>query len=107
MTSCNVYQKEIEFYEIIAPAIRKLLQKANQNDQLLAETFSVSKANDAMLFEDLTLKGYGISSVKRGFNKCETQIILSKMASLHAACTVLHEQNPNIFANFQHGIKTC
>lgn len=107
LTSCNVYEKEIEFYEVIAQAVRKLLQKANDNDQILAETFSVSKKNNAMLFEDLTLKGYRISSVKRGFDKTETQMILSKIAKLHAAGAVLQEQNPNMFANFKHGEYTC
>lgn len=103
LSSCNVYEKEIEFYEKIAPAIRQTLNESNVIEQLLVETFGISSANSAMLFEDLITKGYQLAPVKPGFNMAEAQIVLSKVATFHAACAVLEEKQPNIFANFNRG----
>lgn len=99
----GVYDKEIEFYERIAPQIKIIYKQLEDSNQLLPETFGICKLNKAMLFENLTLKGYGLSSVKCGFDMVETKMALKKVATLHACCAVLQEHQPNIFDNFQHG----
>lgn len=61
------------------------------------------ETDDAILFEDLTLKGYRIASVHRGFNLEEAKLVLKKAALLHAVHAVLQEEYPNIFENFKYG----
>lgn len=99
----DIYNKEIEFYSKIAPKINQKLKKLNETDQLVAEPYGVCNANNAILFEDLCSKGYGIASVLRGFNFEEAKIVLKKAATLHAIHAVLQEEDPNIFENFKYG----
>lgn len=97
LSACNVYEKEADFYDIIAPEIRQLLRNVNETEQLLPETIYINKANHAMIFDDLVSKGYRLMPLQPGFNKLEAQMILSKMASYHAAGAVLKVQKPKIF----------
>lgn len=66
LSAMNVYEKEIEFYDKIAPLIRKTLHDASISEQLLAETYGVNTTNNAMLFEDLLVKGYRLVPIKQG-----------------------------------------
>lgn len=103
LTANDVYDKEIEFYNNIAPKIKQALKKLNETSQLVAEPYGVCNANNAILFEDLSVKGYSIASVQRGFNFEEAKVVLRKAAMLHAIHAVLQEEDPNIFANFKYG----
>lgn len=103
MSANDVYDKEIEFYNNIAPKINQTVAKLNGNTQLIAMPYGVCNTNNAMLFEDLTSKSYGIASVLRGFNFVEAKIVLEKAATLHAIHAVLQETHPSIFENFKYG----
>lgn len=103
LSACDVYNKEIEFYDKIAPKIIAKYQQLNGTDQLLPDIFGVCKVNKAMVFEDLSIKNYRLASVQRGFNLIEAKMVLKKAAALHAINAVLQEEQPNIFENFKHG----
>lgn len=99
----NVYDKEMEFYRKIVPQINHLLSRLSDPHALVAETFGVCNANKAMLFEDLTMKGYRLASIKNGFSLADARIVLRKLAIFHGCCSVLQANQPNIFANYKHG----
>lgn len=99
----NVYNKEIEFYGKIVPQINRLLCQLDDSDDLVAETIGVCDVNKAMLFEDLTMKGFRMASIQQGFSRAEAKIILRKLAKFHASCSVLQANQPGIFANYKHG----
>lgn len=103
MSANNIYTKEIEFYNKIAPKINQALEKLNETNQLIATPYGVCVGNNAILFEDLTSKGYGIASVHRGFNFDQAKTVLRKAATLHAIHAVLQEENSDIFENFKYG----
>lgn len=99
----NVYEKEMEMYDKILPRIKTLLHKANYKKKIFANTYLVSKSNQAICFEDLSVKGYRMATSKDGFDIVHTKMILSKLAKFHAAAAVLQELQPNVYKNFQHG----
>lgn len=99
----NIYNKEIEFYTNIAPKINQELAKLNDDSQLIASPYGVCNTNRAIIFEDLSTKEYGISSVCRGFNFDEATFVLKKAAIFHAVNAVLQENQPDIFEHFKHG----
>lgn len=103
LSANDIYNKEIEFYNNIAPKINKQLAKLNDNQQLIALPYGVCTENNAILFEDLSAKAYNISSVHRGFNFNEATIVLKKAATYHAINAVLPENQPEIFKNFKYG----
>lgn len=103
MSANDIYNKEIEFYTKIAPKVNQTLERLNETDQLIPEPYGVCIENNAILFEDLSSKGYSIASVHRGFNFDEAKIVLKKAATLHSVHAVLQQEDPNIFENFKYG----
>lgn len=103
MSENDVYNKEITFYKCIAPKINEMLAWLHDASQLIAMPYGVCRTNNAILFEDLSPKGYRISSIYRGFTFNEAVIVLKKLATFHACNAKIHEISPNIFENFKYG----
>lgn len=99
----NVYKKEIEFYNVIAPKIKQALEKLNHTDQLIADSYGVCRRNDVILLEDLKAKSYCMPSAQRGLNFDEAKIVMEKAATLHAINAVLQHEHPNIVDIFNFG----
>lgn len=109
LSSLNVYGKEIEFYQKIAPKFESLLRENKQlidAELLLPKVYGFCDVNNALLIEDVSPLGYRIGPVRQGFNAKEAEIILQKVALFHAAGAVLQEREPDIYANFQKAMLT-
>lgn len=105
LSAHNVYNKEIEFYGKIVPFIQILLETLNESNGMVADTIGVCPSNKAIIFEDLSSKGYALASIETGFNLIEAKEVLEKLATFHGICAVLQEKRPDIFANFKYGKK--
>lgn len=101
LVSYDIYDKEIEFYDEIAPKIVALLKKLGGSDQLLPTIYGVSKEHLAMVLEDMVESGYKIKEDLNAFD--DAAIIFEKIAKIYAASAVLQEQEPDVFKNFKHG----
>lgn len=106
LLSHDIYNKEITFYKCIAPKIEEMLARLHDANQLIAMPYGVCRTNNAILFEDLSVKGYCIESIHRGFGFDEAVIVLKKAATFHACNAKIHEITPTIFDNYRHG-KRC
>lgn len=98
----NVYNKEIEFYSRVSGKIAQKLREIGE-PQLLPEYFGVCNEKQIMILENLAFKGYGIVPVLPGFNIHEAKAILKRLATFHATCAVLQQDQPNIFSIFKNG----
>lgn len=99
----NAYDKEIEFYDEIVPKINEKLQFLGE-PKLFPESFGSCKSKNVLILEDLSVKGYEVQPSTQGFDIFQTKFILKKIALFHAACAVLKEERPDIFANFKYGL---
>lgn len=98
----DAYHKEMEFYAEIAPKFNKKLQQLVELE-LFAEAFGVCKQRNILILEDLSEKGYKSRPAALGLNLAETKAVLRRIATFHAVCAVLQEEQPNIFENFKYG----
>lgn len=101
LKSMDVYAKEIDFYENIVPKLNTILREFDPD--IFPQTLYTCKTTPVLVLEDLSVEGYSMPSIRPGIDVETTQGILRKLASFHAASAVLHQQQPNIFENFQHG----
>lgn len=102
----DVYDNEMEFYAKIVPKFNQKLKELDEPD-LIAEPFGVCAEKNILILEDLSVKGYQARSPAHGFNMHETKAVLRRVATFHAICAVLQQEQPDIFANFKKGnIKT-
>lgn len=99
-----VFDKEGEMYSYIFPKMKTLLNQLHESAKLLPELIGIC-ANKAISIEDLSVKGYSISSKLIGLNLSDAKLVLHKAAIFHATCAVLQEHESNIFENFKHGTK--
>lgn len=102
LSQFDVYNKEIEFYSDVAPKINQKLKELHESE-LFAASIGVCKKRNVLILEDLSAKGYQMLAKKSGFNFIEAKAILEKIATFHAICAVLQEENPGVFANFKYG----
>lgn len=83
MNQVNVYEKEQEMYQCILPKLRIILDNAGHRGELFAGTMYVSFSKKAIVFEDLTQKGYKMPMSARGLDFLHTKILLKKLAKFH------------------------
>lgn len=100
----NVYKKEMDMNEIILPKSRAILKRCGDNDKLFAETICVYRANETIVFDDLTPRGFIIAQRQLGFDREHTEFVLGKLAKYHAANAVLGAEEPKIMRSFREGI---
>lgn len=98
----DVYDNEMEFYGKVVPKFNQKLKALGESD-LIAEPIGVCAAKNILILEDLSAKGYQARSPAHGFNMQETKAVLRRVATFHAICAVLQEEQPDIFANFKKG----
>ncbi|XP_031636472.1 uncharacterized protein LOC116349260 [Contarinia nasturtii] len=93
----DVYKKELLFYEQIIPKMNEKLKLLNETD-MFPEVYGACKSRNIIILEDLSVKGYQVLPVIRGYNVLETKSILRKLALFHAICAVLQEERSDIFS---------
>lgn len=98
----DIFDKETEFYEKIAPKINQKLKELGETT-LFADLIGACKSEKIMILEDLSVEGYRVLPVKKGFNIEETKVLLKRIATFHAICAVLQEEKSDIFAKFKFG----
>lgn len=98
----DAYDNEMEFYAKIVPKFNAKLTELGELD-LVPEPFGVWPEKNILILEDLSVKGYQARSPQQRLNMPETKAILQKAATFHAICAALHEEQPDIFANFKTG----
>lgn len=102
MTSFDVYEKEVEFYDQIVPRINEKLNDLNE-PQLLPVCYGVCRTKKVMVIEDLNEKGYKILPGQNKCNISETKAVLKRMAVFNSIGAVLQQEQSDIFAKFTSG----
>lgn len=102
----DAYHKEMEFYDTVLPKFNVKLQQLGE-PELFAEAFGVCKDKNVLILEDLSVKAYKSRPAALGLNVAETQAILKRVATFHAICAILQEEQSDIFQNFKYGELKC
>ncbi|KAG4075458.1 hypothetical protein HA402_015111 [Bradysia odoriphaga] len=87
LNELNVFDKELEMYQCVLPKLRILLDNAGHRGDLFAGTMYVSFSKKAIVFEDLTQKGYRMPNSVAGLDVVHTKIVLRKLAKFHGKIT--------------------
>lgn len=99
----NVQNKEMDFYEIIAPQLEKVLKKIGEK-KVFTKVVIVDREHEAIIFEDLLPQGFAMAPKYVGIDDKKMKISLKKLASFHAASMILYEKHPKAFDNFTIGM---
>lgn len=100
----NVHNKEMFVYGCVIAEYNKLFNITNNESIRLAPyVHNVDRENEAIIFEDLSIKGYIVADRKKGLNINHCELVLEKLAKLHAGSIALHMKDSKIFEPFHDG----
>lgn len=101
--SHDVQNKEMNFFEIIAPQLEKVLNKVGV-ENIFTKVVAVDREREAIIFEDLVPKRFEMATISIGMDEQQTKITLKKLADFHSASVLVHEKHPKVFDKFEFGM---
>ncbi|XP_017080007.1 uncharacterized protein LOC108113809 [Drosophila eugracilis] len=101
----GVYTREMDVYENILPQLAYILRNELKDPRkFFAATINVDRERDSIIFEDMSLDHYKVVCRRTKVDLEHTHLLLEKLASFHAAASVLAERRPGIYAkNYDRG----
>lgn len=100
----DVQNKEMMFFEVIAPQIEKILRKIDDDDHVIPKAVLVDRKHEAIIFEDLQAFNFIMADRTNGMDESHFDISLDKLAKFHAASLIIHEKHPRAFDSFDCGM---
>lgn len=102
----NVQSKEMEMYQKVLPKFKIILESINEDADIFPGVVTVDKALDVIVLEDLAEKQFVMADRLKGLDLDHILLSLRKLARMHAASVIAHENDPNLFAHIDTGFFT-
>ncbi|GAB0088778.1 uncharacterized protein DMENIID0001_032420 [Sergentomyia squamirostris] len=103
-SSYGLFQHEVEMHEKICLELKKTLSTVGDNSQLFAPVITVDHERETIVFQDLVQHGYKNIHEGKRLDLCHAEMVLSKLARMHAASVVLYQSEPELADNFSAGL---
>lgn len=101
----NVHNREMDFFEVIAPQLLKVLKQiGDTNSDVLVKTVVVDRKREVIVFEDLKARGYIMADKSKGLDEEKIKLSLESLAKFHAASLVIYRKHPKVFDLFDIGM---
>lgn len=100
----NVQDKEINFFEVIAPQMRKILSKIEDETDLFPRAIHIDHEHSVLIFNDLKVDEFVMADRMQGLDTAHTELSMKKTAKFHAASLIIHQKHPRVFDNFDVGM---
>ncbi|XP_037953862.1 uncharacterized protein LOC119684004 [Teleopsis dalmanni] len=104
MEPYDIFNCEMSIYESVLPKLNTLLREIGDNEQIFAATMNVDYRKSALIFEDLTMRGFTNPDRLQGLDKNLSKMVLKKLAKMHAASAVLNEREPRSLEHYDRGM---
>ncbi|KAI9579895.1 uncharacterized protein LOC119639634 [Glossina fuscipes] len=100
----DVFLCEMIMYEKVIPKLKTLLSDINETEEIFARTVAVDRRRSCLIFEDLNERNYFTVDRLKGLNREIVELMLRKLAKMHAASAVLNERESGYLESFQRGL---
>ncbi|KAI8044443.1 hypothetical protein M5D96_000602 [Drosophila gunungcola] len=84
----DVYNRELEMYDVVLPKMAKILREADFNEKLMAEAIIVDRERTIMILEDLAPLRYTNAD----------RLVLDMLAKFHASAIILNQREPDLLS---------
>jgi len=102
----DVQNKEIEFYEQIIPEFNQILESVAADTGIFPKVYAVDRSCQLLVLEDMMSSNFVMADRHKGLNLEHIQLVLRKLAAMHAASAIVYEKNKEEFKIFNAGIFT-
>ncbi|XP_030374818.1 uncharacterized protein LOC115624330 [Scaptodrosophila lebanonensis] len=103
MSHYDIFNREITIYEEVLPKLNELLIEIDEYEQLFPTALYVDRERSAIIFEDLSIKGYVMADRIKRLDTEHVQLILRKLAKMHATSAALNERNNGCLEGYDRG----
>ncbi|XP_030242848.1 uncharacterized protein LOC108658847 [Drosophila navojoa] len=104
MEPYDIFNREMSVYEQILPKLKALLLEIGDSEQLFAETMAVDYDRSALIFDDLSKRGYVMPDRLLGLDLNLARLVLRKLAKMHATSAVLNERENGALESYDRGM---
>ncbi|XP_059621269.1 uncharacterized protein LOC132264937 [Phlebotomus argentipes] len=102
--SHGLFPREVEMNEKIRPEMARILSNVGDNSQLFPMAIACDHEREAIVFQDLVPRGYKIIDKDKRLDLVHAEMVLTKLARMHAASVVFSHSEPEIVDNFTVGL---
>lgn len=102
----NVYEKEMDVYELVVPELKRLSRSLGDRSELYPSALTVDRDHSVIIFDDLSKKGFIMPDRSVGLDLTHMKMSLQLTAKLHATSLKLAEMHPTIFDRYTTGMMT-
>ncbi|XP_017848241.1 uncharacterized protein LOC108603712 [Drosophila busckii] len=99
----DIFNREMNIYEDILPKLNEILKELNMFEPLFPTTIFIDRQRMAIIFEDLSVQGYVMSDRVKRLDKQHAELVLHKLAKMHAASAILNERNAGSLEKYDRG----
>ncbi|EDV43732.2 uncharacterized protein Dana_GF16372 [Drosophila ananassae] len=92
----DVYNRELEMYDVVLPKMSAILREANFNEKLMADAIVVDRKRTIMILEDLAPLHYTNADRVKQLDIVHTKLVLDMLAKFHAAAIILDQREPQL-----------
>ncbi|KAH8242918.1 hypothetical protein KR032_003027 [Drosophila birchii] len=92
----DVYNRELEMYDVVLPKMSQILEEAGFTDKLMAKVITVDRSRTIMILEDLAPLRYTNADRLKQLDLTHTKLVLDMLAKFHAAAIVLNQREPDL-----------
>lgn len=100
----GAHTNEMNNYHRILPRLQALLDSIGDHEQLGARAITVDFDTKSLVFEDLKERGFNIADRKKGLSFDHLEIIVKKLAKMHACSIALEEREGETYEGFSKGL---
>ncbi|XP_052840985.1 uncharacterized protein LOC128255423 [Drosophila gunungcola] len=94
----DVYNRELEMYDVVLPKMAKILREADFNEKLMAEAIIVDRERTIMILEDLAPLRYTNADRVKQLDMAHTKLVLDMLAKFHASAIILNQREPDLLS---------
>ncbi|KAH8361805.1 hypothetical protein KR200_000830, partial [Drosophila serrata] len=92
----DVYNRELEMYDVVLPKMSQILEEAGFTDKLMAKAIIVDRSRTIMILEDLAPLHYTNADRVKQLDLTHTKLVLDMLAKFHAAAIILNQREPDL-----------
>lgn len=100
----NFFGQEMEMYDRILPECQKLLATIDDHSQISPQSLFCDYEKSVFVCEDLSAKGFQMADRKTGLDRQHIELVLKKIAKLHATSIAIEAKSRYNLKKFDTGI---
>ncbi|XP_055706849.1 uncharacterized protein LOC129803968 [Phlebotomus papatasi] len=104
LSEYNIFKQEMEMYDQILPEYQRLLRTIDDHSQISPKSIYCDYDNSIIVFEDLSARGFKMVDRRVRLDRYHAELVLMKLARLHAASVAVEAKSTYNLKKFQTGM---